>query len=85
MNLLRAASTVSLWTLLSRVTGLARDVVVSAAFGAGASFDAFNVAFRIPNLLRRLFGEGAFAQAFANCSGYFPGRWNLHGLISICF
>jgi putative peptidoglycan lipid II flippase len=64
MNLLRAASTVSLWTLLSRVTGLARDVVVSAAFGAGAAFDAFNVAFRIPNLLRRLFGEGAFAQAF---------------------
>lgn len=64
MNLFRAASTVSLWTLMSRVTGLARDVVVSAAFGAGATFDAFNVAFRIPNLLRRLFGEGAFAQAF---------------------
>ena len=64
MNLFRAASTVSLWTLLSRVTGLVRDVVVSSAFGAGAAFDAFNVAFRIPNLLRRLFGEGAFAQAF---------------------
>ena len=64
MNLLRAASTVSLWTLMSRVTGLVRDVVVSSAFGAGATFDAFNVAFRIPNLLRRLFGEGAFAQAF---------------------
>jgi putative peptidoglycan lipid II flippase len=64
MNLLRAASTISLFTLASRVTGLARDVVVAAAFGAGASLDAFNVAFRIPNLLRRLFGEGAFTQAF---------------------
>ena len=64
MNLLRAASTISLFTLASRVTGLLRDVVISSVFGAGASFDAFNVAFRIPNLLRRLFGEGAFSQAF---------------------
>ena len=64
MNLLRAASTISLFTLASRVTGLAREVVTAAAFGAGASFDAFNVAFRIPNLLRRLFAEGAFSQAF---------------------
>ncbi len=64
MNLLRAASTISLFTLASRVTGLMRDVVISSVFGAGASFDAFNVAFRIPNLLRRLFGEGAFSQAF---------------------
>ena len=64
MNLLRAASTISLLTLASRVTGLVRDIVVAATFGAGASIDAFNVAFRIPNLLRRLFGEGAFSQAF---------------------
>ena len=64
MNLLRAASTISFFTLLSRITGLAQNMVVSALFGAGASFDAFNVAFRIPNLLRRLFGEGAFSQAF---------------------
>jgi len=64
MNLLRAASTISLFTLASRVTGLLREVVVASAFGAGAGVDAFNVAFRIPNLLRRLFGEGAFAQAF---------------------
>ncbi len=64
MNLLRAASTISLFTLASRIAGLARDMVVSSVFGAGASLDAFNVAFRIPNLLRRLFGEGAFSQAF---------------------
>jgi putative peptidoglycan lipid II flippase len=64
MNLLRAASTISLLTLVSRVSGLVRDIFIASAFGAGASFDAFNVAFRIPNLLRRLFGEGAFSQAF---------------------
>ncbi len=64
MNLLRAASTVSLLTLASRITGLGREVLVAATFGAGAATDAFNVAFRIPNLLRRLFAEGAFSQAF---------------------
>jgi len=64
MNLLRAASTVSLLTLASRITGLIRDLLIAAHFGASAWTDAFNVAFRIPNLLRRLFGEGAFAQAF---------------------
>jgi len=64
MNLLRAASTVSLFTLASRITGLAREAVVAAAFGASGWMDAFQVAFRIPNLLRRLFAEGAFAQAF---------------------
>ncbi len=64
MNLLRAASTVSLLTLASRVTGLLREVLVAAYFGASAATDAFNVAFRIPNLFRRLFAEGAFSQAF---------------------
>src|SRR5690349_14165988 len=64
MNLLRAASTISLLTLVSRISGLARDIAVSNAFGASAWMDAFTFAFRIPNFLRRLFGEGAFAQAF---------------------
>ena len=64
MNLLRAASTISLLTLASRVTGLVRDQLIAAQFGAGALTDAFNVAFRLPNLLRRLFAEGAFSQAF---------------------
>ena len=64
MNLLRAASTVSLLTLASRITGLIREQMVAAAFGASVMTDAFNVAFRIPNLLRRLFAEGAFSQAF---------------------
>lgn len=64
MSLLRSASTVSVLTLASRVTGLVRDLLMAAAFGATAMTDAFNVAFRIPNLFRRLFAEGAFSQAF---------------------
>ena len=54
----------SLWTLASRVTGLVRESLLAAFFGASAMTDAFNVAFRIPNLFRRLFAEGAFSQAF---------------------
>ena len=64
MNLLRAASTISLLTLASRITGLFTQVLQASLFGAGAWMDAYTVAFRIPNLLRRLFAEGAFAQAF---------------------
>ncbi|HSC00122.1 MAG TPA: murein biosynthesis integral membrane protein MurJ, partial [Burkholderiaceae bacterium] len=64
MNLLKAASTVSVLTLASRITGLVREALIASAFGASALTDAFFVAWRIPNLLRRLFAEGAFAQAF---------------------
>jgi putative peptidoglycan lipid II flippase len=64
VSLIKSASTVSLWTLLSRITGLARELLVASTFGASAMTDAFNVAFRIPNLFRRLFAEGAFSQAF---------------------
>ncbi|MCB1994577.1 MAG: murein biosynthesis integral membrane protein MurJ [Burkholderiaceae bacterium] len=64
MNLLKSASLVSLLTLASRVTGLVREQLVAATFGASAATDAFNVAFRLPNLFRRLFAEGAFSQAF---------------------
>jgi putative peptidoglycan lipid II flippase len=64
VSLIKAASTVSLFTLLSRITGLARELLIASTFGASAMTDAFNVAFRIPNLFRRLFAEGAFSQAF---------------------
>jgi putative peptidoglycan lipid II flippase len=64
LNLLRALATVSSMTLLSRVLGYVRDVFIARIFGAGFATDAFFVAFRIPNLLRRLFAEGAFSQAF---------------------
>ena len=64
MSLLRALATVSSMTFLSRVLGYVRDFFIARSFGAGLATDAFFVAFRIPNLLRRLFGEGAFSQAF---------------------
>ena len=64
MNLLKTLVSISGMTMLSRITGLARDVLISTQFGANGMTDAFNTAFRIPNLLRRLFAEGAFSQAF---------------------
>lgn len=64
MSLFKAASTVSLLTLVSRITGLVRELLIASTFGASALTDAFNVAFRIPNLFRRFFAEGAFSQAF---------------------
>jgi putative peptidoglycan lipid II flippase len=64
MNLLKTLSTVSGLTLLSRITGLARESLKAFAFGAGLQMDAFEAAFRLPNILRRLFAEGAFSQAF---------------------
>ena len=64
MSLIKSASVVSLLTLASRITGLARELLIASIFGATAMTDAFNVAFRIPNLFRRLFAEGAFSQAF---------------------
>lgn len=69
MGLFRSAATVSSFTLLSRITGLLRDIVIASSFGAGPLTDAFWVAFRIPNLLRRLFAEGAFSQAFVPILG----------------
>jgi putative peptidoglycan lipid II flippase len=64
MNLLKTLATVSSMTLLSRILGFVRDAVIARTFGAGIFTDAFFVAFRLPNLLRRLFAEGAFSQAF---------------------
>src|SRR3546814_11885479 len=69
MSLLRSAATISSFTLFSRITGLMRDVLIASSFGAGPLTDAFWVAFRIPNLLRRLFAEGAFSQAFVPILG----------------
>src|SRR5262245_39972566 len=63
-RLARSASMAGLATLTSRVLGLARDTVLAAVFGAGNEMDAFVVAFRIPNLVRELFAEGAMSAAF---------------------
>ncbi len=64
MNLLKTLAAISSMTMLSRITGLLREILFFRAFGAGGLTDAFYIAFRIPNLLRRLFAEGAFSQAF---------------------
>jgi putative peptidoglycan lipid II flippase len=74
VNLLKAAASVSGMTLLSRITGFIRDMLIAIAFGAGTATDAFVVAFRIPNLLRRLFAEGAFSQAFVPVLGEYRKR-----------
>lgn len=64
MNLLKVLFTVSSMTMISRVLGFIRDVLIARVFGAGMLTDAFFVAFKLPNLLRRIFAEGAFSQAF---------------------
>lgn len=63
-NLLKSTAVVSLYTFLSRILGFARDMVFARIFGAGEATDAFFVAFKVPNFMRRLFAEGAFSQAF---------------------
>ena len=64
MSLGRAVATVGGFTLLSRLVGFIRDIVLSAVLGSGAVADAFFVAFKLPNFFRRLFAEGAFSAAF---------------------
>ena len=74
MNLFRVLVTVSGMTMVSRVTGLIRENLMARIFGASVATDAFFVAFRIPNLLRRLFAEGAFSQAFVPILGEFKAQ-----------
>lgn len=64
MSIFRNAAVISAMTLLSRITGLIRDILIARVFGVSGDTDAYYVAFRLPNLLRRLFAEGAFQQAF---------------------
>ena len=64
MNLLGALAKVGSLTMVSRILGFVRDTIIARAFGAGMATDAFFVAFKLPNLLRRVFAEGAFSQAF---------------------
>lgn len=74
MNLLKALATISSLTLVSRILAFVRDVLIARVFGAGAATDAFFVAFKLPNLLRRLFAEGAFSQAFVPILGEYKNR-----------
>src|SRR3989344_9386736 len=63
-KIVRSTSVVAGFTFLSRISGFIRDIIFASIFGAGGMFDAFVIAFKLPNFLRRLFGEGAFSQAF---------------------
>ena len=64
IKLLASSSIVSLWTFLSRILGLVRDIVFTSLLGAGVALDAYVVITKIPNVFRRIFAEGAFNQAF---------------------
>jgi putative peptidoglycan lipid II flippase len=74
MNLLRVLATISSMTMLSRITGVVRETLIARAFGATGYTDAYNIAFRIPNLLRRVFAEGAFSQAFVPILAQYKGQ-----------
>ena len=78
-NLLSSSFVVSLMTFISRVLGLARDVVITITVGASGFADAFFVAFKIPQFLRRLFAEGAFAQAFVPVLSEYRQQYESNG------
>jgi len=74
VSLLKTLATVSGMTLISRILGFVRDLVIARVFGAGFATDAFFIAFKLPNLLRRLFAEGAFSQAFVPILAEYKNR-----------
>ncbi|MGC2049202.1 MAG: lipid II flippase MurJ, partial [Gallionella sp.] len=74
MNLLKALATISSVTLVSRILAFVRDILIARIFGAGIANDAYIIATRLPNLLRRLFAEGAFSQAFVPIFGEYHKR-----------
>lgn len=80
-GVLRAVGSIGLATLASRILGFARDMVVARAFGAGPVTDAFFVAFRIPNLLRRLLAEGALATAILPVFAQYLARDSREGFV----
>ncbi len=74
MNLLKALAAISSLTLVSRILAFVRDVLIARIFGAGMVNDAYIIATRLPNMLRRLFAEGAFSQAFVPIFGEYNKR-----------
>lgn len=79
MKILRAVATISGWTMISRVLGFVRDMLIAHVLGAGMVADAFFIAFKFPNLFRRLFGEGAMNAAFVP---QYAGRLEAEGQAS---
>src|SRR6266568_1043145 len=87
-NIARAASVLGAATMLSRIMGMVRDMVVSRLFGAGLYTDAFFAAFQIPNMLRRFFAEGALTAAFVpTFSEWYTnkGKEETQALANVCF
>jgi putative peptidoglycan lipid II flippase len=85
-SLLKSTTVVGLMTLLSRISGFLRDVLLAVLFGATAGMDAFLVAFKIHNFLRRLFSEGAFTQAFVPVLGETKAKGSdedVRGLVTV--
>src|SRR5487761_2716298 len=74
MNLLKSLATISSLTLVSRILAFGRDMLIARLFGAGMANDAYVLATRLPNLLRRMFAEGAFSQAFVPIFGEYKHR-----------
>lgn len=79
-GLLKSSLLVGMMTMLSRVLGLVRDVVIAHFIGASAAADAFFVAFKIPNFMRRLFAEGAFSQAFVPVLSEYQSQRNVEAV-----
>ena len=85
MNLLKALAKVGSMTFVSRILGFVRDTLIARVFGAGMLSDAFIVAFKIPNLLRRISAEGAFSQAFVPILAEYKSQRSFdetHGLVN---
>jgi putative peptidoglycan lipid II flippase len=74
MNLLKSLAAISSLTLVSRILAFVRDILIARIFGAGMANDAYVIATRLPNMLRRLFAEGAFSQAFVPIFGEYYNR-----------
>ena len=83
VGLLRSSLVVSSMTMMSRFLGLARDIIFARFIGAGGDADAFFVAFKIPNFLRRLFAEGAFSQAFVPVLSEFRAKRDRQGVTDL--
>lgn len=79
-QLFKSTSVVAFMTFLSRILGLVRETVFASYFGASAEMDAFLIAFRIPNFMRRLFAEGCFSQAFIPVLSEVKGQHDFHGM-----
>ena len=85
MSLFKSTFFISIFTLISRITGLIREILIASFFGVSSQTDAFFVAFRIPNLLRRLFAEGAFSQAFMPVLGQVKEKKGNYATFDLAF